>query len=235
MNTKERFAQNTKNHTMEVEHDEGLHRCLNIRNGKSSIYQFRITTWPGHLCISGDMGCLTFSRLPDMFEFFRSPDGGINTTYWLEKLVGVDKHREVTQFSNRRFREVVVHEFRSYWQGGTDYVAIRECWDEVRKGLLETDYYDEREARDAAESFEHDGFVMEDFWECNLRLINPNMIWLLHAIVWAINEYDEKAELLRPTPIAGKRTKHPEHCRIYERSDYDCGCGLGQCERGGIL
>ena len=83
----ERFMEDTAHHKMEVLIDNGLYRHLKFTNNGSSIYRFDIHTWPGFLCVCGDMGTYVFQRLDDMFEFFRSTDATlrINPHYWAEK------------------------------------------------------------------------------------------------------------------------------------------------------
>ncbi len=79
-------------HKMTIELDTGLHRSIRFAKPGTNLYAFRLTTWPGHLCISGDLETFVFARLPDMFEFFiRSEDPAatplrINPGYWHEKL-----------------------------------------------------------------------------------------------------------------------------------------------------
>lgn len=84
----QRFLADTAEHTMEVMHDDGLYKHLRFTNNGSWHYRYDIITWPGFLTLDGDMGTWTFSRLPDMLDFFRSnPDRPkINADYWAEKL-----------------------------------------------------------------------------------------------------------------------------------------------------
>jgi hypothetical protein len=90
-----RFAGDTAGHRMIVLHDDGLYRHIRFKNyvlcndaeyrPGYSCYWFDLITWPGSLTINGDCGTFTFSRITDMFEFFRSRYG-INPQYWAEKL-----------------------------------------------------------------------------------------------------------------------------------------------------
>lgn len=91
----ERFAENTKDHVLTVQHDDGLYKHLLIKAPGSSFYWYEIITWPGCLTISGDMGTWTFRRDTDMLAFFRANpdrqlghDYRINASYWAEKLQG---------------------------------------------------------------------------------------------------------------------------------------------------
>jgi hypothetical protein len=80
----ERFQETISEHQLTVIHDDGLHRHMRCARPQSSDRYFNITTWPGFLCISGDMGCYVFQRVTDMFQFFRSDDLAINPGYWAE-------------------------------------------------------------------------------------------------------------------------------------------------------
>ena len=82
--TVEQFLKDVTAHKMRVDLDAGKHRHLIFR-GTSNNMWFELVTWPGSLTISGDMGTWTFSRPPDMFNFFRG-EMKINPSYWAEKL-----------------------------------------------------------------------------------------------------------------------------------------------------
>jgi hypothetical protein len=112
----ERFAGDTAGHQMIVKHDDGLYRHLRfmhhhlcndavMRPGPSH-YWFDLVTWPGTLTINGDCGTFVFSRVTDMFEFFRSKYG-INPQYWAEKLQAPDP-RGAKKYSEDVFRQHVV-------------------------------------------------------------------------------------------------------------------------------
>lgn len=82
--TMERFLDDVAKHEMTVLADQGNVRHLSFRAPGTVIQHFNLTTWPNHLCVSGDMGTYVFSRLEDMFDFFR--ENKINPGYWHEKL-----------------------------------------------------------------------------------------------------------------------------------------------------
>lgn len=107
-----RFAAETAQHQMTVLRDDGLYRHVrfmhvapNPETGKperSSFYWFDLLTWPGCLTINGDCGTYTFSRIEDMFEFFRG--SRINPMYWAEKVRG---EMRLKRYSTERFRQLV--------------------------------------------------------------------------------------------------------------------------------
>ncbi len=115
--TEESFLKDVSKHSMEILLDNGVYRHLRFTNNGSNVMRFDIVTYPGHLVYSGDMGSFVFSRLNDMFEFFRTgnrEDGklSINLGYWSEKLESVDRgdsnqSNGYKEFSSERFKFTV--------------------------------------------------------------------------------------------------------------------------------
>ncbi|MBM0203232.1 hypothetical protein JNW90_09010 [Micromonospora sp. STR1s_5] len=109
-----RFKRDTANHAMTVLHDDGLYRHLRLADPKSSFYWFEIITWPGSLTVRGDCGGFMFSRISDMFEFFRSNGNThrINPGYWAEKMP--DGGRSVHVYSEDKLRAKVTDALDDY-------------------------------------------------------------------------------------------------------------------------
>lgn len=82
---KAQFDKATTEHVLTVELDSGLFRSIVFKRPTSVIYSYRVTTWPGYLAITGDVGHYVFQRTQDMFEFFRDDGGRINPSYWAGK------------------------------------------------------------------------------------------------------------------------------------------------------
>lgn len=93
----EAFTRDTAAHEITILEDDGLYRHVRFqgrypddykvpefRGKKHIFYYFDLVTWPGSLVIRGDMESYLFTRLDDMFEFFR--DHKPNPGYWAEKL-----------------------------------------------------------------------------------------------------------------------------------------------------
>lgn len=181
-----RFARDTAQHRMTVLHDDGLYRHLRFMARRSSEFWFDIVTWPGSLAIRGDIDGHMFSRLPDMFEFFRADRRwGINPRYWAEKTEG--GIRSVQQYSEALFRQLVVEYFveSARWDGvpaGTGKA--------IRTWILNGDLSDERHARNVLEDFAHREFEFADVWEWDFHDYTPSFLWVCHAIVWGIAQYD---------------------------------------------
>lgn len=203
------FKEDTKNHRLVVENDNGVFRHLHFARGRSSIYHFTLTTWPGHLCISGDCGTYVFSRLHDMLDFFRMDkhdfmrsegELSINPGYWAEKLQhGGGYRRELyTEWSSSAFEEQV-QEMHDNWLESfdpEDYDSEEEA--EAAKADVLSDIKDlknassdEWEAVAAVREFYSDHIDLQDFWESGeCREMTHGFIWCLYAIAWGIQQYD---------------------------------------------
>jgi len=186
---------------MDIIKDDGVHRFVRFRRPESITYWFDLITWPGHLCISGDCGTYVFSRLQDMFEFFRNEEGkplGINPGYWGEKLKSIGTNAGYREFDEERFRERVTDHFNGYWED-TDYPeAKKECWEEIKDTVLSAACDGEHYAYHAVHDFyfRYGGemkkrFQFDDFFDGGgTKRCTFHYIWCLYAIVWGIREYD---------------------------------------------
>jgi hypothetical protein len=184
----QRFPRDAGCHELRILHEDGLYRHLRFAQPMphSWAYWFDLITWPGSLTIRGDIGqAYTFSRLPDMFEFFRGRPGRINPHYWAEKL---DSGRSsVREYREGVFRTTVAeHVAESIRYGG----APRGIGRTVREDILDLDLYDEAEARKLLDDFEYEGFTFTDTWEWSFTDYSWEFLWACHAVVWGIARYD---------------------------------------------
>jgi hypothetical protein len=186
----EQFLNDVSNHVMTIVRDDGVHRHLHFAKPGSGDMHFDIVTYPGYLVYSGDMGCYVFSRLRDMFEFFRTRPRDeperlfINLSYWAEKLEATDKPDGHLEYSADLLRERVTEIL-------DDIEADQELRDEVEEYVLA--YADDGEvrARDALDQFEHNGRrVFTDTWEWDLTEYTFRFVWCCYALAWAIKQYD---------------------------------------------
>lgn len=104
----ERFASEADGATMTVVKDDGVHRHLSFRFPKASWGPCEVVTWPGALTLRGGLGCWSFTRVEDMFEFFRPSRNvtRVNPTYWVQKLVP-GSGSEVKEYAEDRARAYV--------------------------------------------------------------------------------------------------------------------------------
>jgi len=187
------FLASVEKHQMMVVLDTPMHRHLRFTQPNTGICAFDLITWPGHLCYTGDMGTYVFSRLNDMFTFFRQDpewtlgEGEtlvINPSYWAEKLQAVDKTDGFEEFSADRFRAVIAEWLDE--SGATD--SVRQA---VQEQVLSKIDEGEHAAFSAAVDFEHEGFCFQDFWEVDCTEYTYRFIWCCYALVWGIGFYDE--------------------------------------------
>ena len=205
--TKADFLRHVEGHKLIVHSDDGINRHLTFRRPETINRYFNITTWPGYLTISGDMGCYVFARLPDMFEFFREKE--INPSYWGEKLQAISRTESYRVFSESFYRRAVVSDFKAYYPPGTP--GRMEAWKDFRWEFL--DHFAPSSVSEAVEAVHsyRDPFgrsKFQEFWDHNLEDYSYHFIWCCRAIQWAVERYDEhKADERFP----GLARIHAEH------------------------
>lgn len=137
-------------HEMTVLHDDGLYRHIRFCSPDCNFYWFDLITWPGHLTVNGDCGTFTFSRVEDMFGFFRGHR--INPQYWAEKICGETR---VKSYSEDLFKQQVAEAVAGAEQ---ECPGVRAAAKERFYGVLaewNTTY--EEGAREALNEFWADG------------------------------------------------------------------------------
>lgn len=195
-----RFHNEVVNHRIKIEIDQPTFRYVRFRAEKSSTYWFDLITWPGCLCISGDMGTFVFSRVTDMFTFFRDCSGrktpgalALNLPYWAEKVTAMDRNGKVKQYSfdilKERIDEII-----------QEAATTKAQRDAVQELLRSCEHESEEYARRAV--YEFDEFQFLDFGEYDLTNFTVGYIWCCCAIVWGINEYDRVKSRTDPGGIS---------------------------------
>lgn len=208
--TEEMFLEDVSKHEMTVLLDNGVYRHLRFKQPNSGNMWFDIVTWPDFLAYSGDMGCFVFSRLKDMFEFFRtkptnlSPDKlFINEGYWAEKLEAVDRDGRTpgaVQFSPEKFVEVVEDHFKEWIDDNEISEDNAEKLGEQLYGevLSRTDD-GEHEARQALNHFMGEvgdvKLTFTDTWEWDFDIYTFRFVWCCYALSWSIRMYDARKEV----------------------------------------
>ena len=200
--TEERFLKDTEFHSMEIVKDDGVHRHITFTNGGRQVYRFDLITWPGHLCITGDMGTYVFRRLQDMFGFFRMEDNdynkkpgdrlSINAGYWGEKLQATATQGGYKEFDEDGFRDRVREFFDEYVEFEVnDEDEGDNLWREIENVVFSALGDSAQAAYDAVHDFEYKGFHFQDFFDGGgAEQYTFHYIWCLYAIVYGITEYD---------------------------------------------
>ncbi|ENC6657642.1 hypothetical protein ABKY47_002091 [Aeromonas hydrophila] len=201
--TKESFLCCVASHQMTVHRDDGTYRHLTFANPETWNQHFHITTWPGHLAISGDMGTYVYARLDDMFHFFRntSDDWGVNHAYWSKKLEA-PKHEHVREFDIGKVHENLRDEFEG-WERDfrDDYAPDTEEEAEALEARIQEerelfqDLLDTGDEWGAVERIREwdprgDGVCLDGFFEGDYTTPTYHYVWCCYAIVWAIRQYD---------------------------------------------
>lgn len=202
--TEDRFLQDVSDHVMIVIRNDGIHRHLRFKRPESFTYWFDLITWPGALCIDGDMGTFVFRRIEDMFEFFRTDREylerkgvqlAINPGYWSEKLTATAKHEGFKEFSSDLFVRNVTECFNDAKDELTCAEKSDRIWSEIEDQVL-CYANDEHYARQALTEFcSEDGFKFVDTWEWDLSDYTFHFIWCCYAIAWGVKTYDEATSI----------------------------------------
>jgi hypothetical protein len=200
----ERFLQDVEKHQLTILQDDGVYRHLKLSNPDSSAQHFNITTWPNYLCISGDMGCFVFSRLTDMFNFFRADELGVNARYWRGKLEA-PRHDDpsVIAFDDTAAENDVKAALNQWVKDTQEDIddenreekeqLIEDVTEKVKDELLGRDeigFYHNMRDWDAEETtFD----ICEALCDHDHKKHKYHFIWCCYAIVWAIQQYDKSA------------------------------------------
>jgi hypothetical protein len=201
------FLNDVAEHQMYVIHDEGLSRHIRFGRPNTGIMHFDLITWPGYLCYTGDMGTYVFTRLEDMFQFFRRTDGdkrySIDRRYWAEKCVAAD-HDGIEQFDEQCFKRVII-DILVQWMRDNRYRTTKEerrdLWDAVISDVIkaESDSGGYR-MQTAAYDFGHEVnkevgvFYFEDLFERSFTKFTTRFTWCCFAMAWGIEQYDKAKE-----------------------------------------
>lgn len=194
------FLDDVRNHSIEIIANDEKHRHIRFKNPASTNCWFELITWPGTLCINGDCGTYVFSRLNDMFQFFRQKNGDdsllINSHYWAEKLQAVDQSSGVTKFDPDKFRARVENHFDSFVESSLQIEDQNSLWESIESDVLSYSDY-EHEAYQAVANFSSDiggeTFEFVDFFDGGgTETFTDRYLWCLYAIVWGIKQYDKE-------------------------------------------
>jgi len=189
--TEELFNKAVEAHQMIVIRDEGLSRHLRFKKPETTDMYFDLITWRGHLCYTGDMGTYVFTRVDDMFKFFRGDR--INPGYWEEKCIASQTRMRgngIKAFDVDTFNDTVREYIKNYWELD---VVPEDLQAELDREVL-CHHENEYEAYQAAHNF---SFKEYNFYDCEGLcgwIYTYHFIWCLRALVWGINQYDKSKE-----------------------------------------
>ena len=214
--TESQFLRDVAQHQMTIVHEAGEVRHIRFAQSGSSFKSFTLTTVPGYLMFTGDMGAWTFTRLRDMFEFFRTDRRSedrlhINLGYWSEKLTACDcngRHPSngAQKFDAKKFAAIVRRQgkdlLRQAKADGHDKEVRADMLEELRDLLSDIDTEDEREAYELANDWEYRAgssvYSFSDLWDHDFKSYSRHFIWACYAIAWGIQQYDAAKAAEKP-------------------------------------
>jgi len=184
------FTTDIAKHRLTVLVNDGVRRHIRCSAG-TWCQQFDVLTWPGHLCYTGDMGTFVFTRIDDMFQFFRAKERdekSVSLQYWAEKLIAADKPDGYREYSEDKFKAAIKRWFDDHEFDSDDKRA--ECWKDIERNIFH-ECENEHDAFRAALDFQFDGVtIFQDFWEVNAKEYTGRFVWCCYALRWAIEQYD---------------------------------------------
>lgn len=197
------FEREVNLHKLHIFKDEPGFRHLRFKTAGTSCYYFDLVTWPGYLCMTGDMGTWTFCRTEDMFEFFRSKDGHINPGYWSEKLEagsGCPRDTLAREWDEAKFCKVLDERYQSWFEdnkpdSGASHAAANAFAERLSvvqatiDAMKQAGSY-EFEACAAYGNTRDPEDILCDIWEHDFKKWSHHFIWACYAIAWGIQKYD---------------------------------------------
>lgn len=201
----QRFLDDTKNHVMKIIREDGIYRHIRFGVPGSSYYQYDLVTWPGHLCMVGDMGEWVFERTEDMFYFFKRPDSPYcneqkvytNPQYWMEKLRASKNPPEAWNLEYWTSR--VRTGFADYYDVEESEIEAHEEWESFQDDVIGASV-DERtqevELYDALQEWKDSKGKQpfQDAWEWDFNIPTDQYMWAIMAISWGIETYFKSKE-----------------------------------------
>lgn len=193
--TEERFLEDIDSHEMTIIRDAGVNRHIRFKVPNTINMSFDLITWPGHLCYTGDMGTYVFSRIEDMFQFFRGASKGheglyINTGYWAEKCLAAGTNGVLSEYNAENAKQIIQDML-------DDSEAPQITVDEINNNIIGYADDDEGAIRSAISDMEHDEEgIFNDFWETNLHIRPYRYVWCCYALSWGISIYDRSEKIL---------------------------------------
>lgn len=202
--TEQLFMKDIETHQMQIIRNDGVDRHIRFKRPGTNCYYFDLITWPGHLCFTGDMGTYVFTRLHDMFDFFRRENGEkwhrIDKRYWAEKCLAADRSDGLRKFSEELFNREVM-EYLVGWirvhRDDTSKEERRELWDAVISDVIRAEgdsggYRKQIAANDFCHEIRDDFyFHFTDFWERTVEEYSFRFVWCCYALAWGIAKYDQ--------------------------------------------
>lgn len=182
------FLKDVAKHQMFVKLEQGVYRHIVFQQPEHTfLHRFEIITTPWRLMVTGDMGTWVFARLEDMFEFFRTDHGGVNLSYWAEKLQnGAHGCSDASKvYDGEVYRTRLIDSL-------DNYSITKKKRAEIIRELKNIDFEDEHWVLGQINDFDVDGWSFQDVWEIDMKTYSHHFVWCCYAIAWAIQQWDKR-------------------------------------------
>lgn len=181
------FLRRIAAHKMTILQDCGVYRHIIFSRPDDGVYHFGLTTFPGHLVITGDCGCYVFRRSHDMFELFRCNRLSINPWYWAEKM---EAHSDdIRIYSAPKIKETLTNNFE-VWLEDCDEEEKENAREEFREKILS--HCDDEADFNSLGYIELECGYLIDPREFDAYDFDNGFLFCLYAIVWGIQQYDQR-------------------------------------------
>lgn len=178
-----KFARDTATHKVTIRHDHGLYRSVDCwRSDGGTCHHFCVTTWPGHIAITGDMGDYVFSRIPDMFAYVRKKSHETLLDQLEAKCDAVCKQSGLRKYAHEKLIEYVKKEREE------DEDKDAEEWDELLVTLSDSNEFWNKTALLDFDINDRNPFDLHD-WP-DFTELSYHFEWCCYAIAWAVEKYD---------------------------------------------
>lgn len=178
------FDQDTDKHLLTVLHDQGHYRHLRWAAPGTGINAVEISTIPGTLFVTGDMGSFTFHRhgTSDLLTsgFFNR---GANYGYWASKCEAADTRVGLREFSAGVLKATVESYISDWADDIDDPAALRE----EAEYILYADCVEDAYSRLA--EFNHNGLHFDDIDESSVTEFTVQFRWICRALMRVGAEY----------------------------------------------
>lgn len=201
--TLEQFLKDVALHELTVNLDQGVYRDITIARPNTMEMHYNITTRPGYLMITGDMGDFIFQRTNDMFGFFRPQSGYyINPGYWGEKVeAGIISEFDI-DVANSSVQGYLTNFLEDLdLSDPDDREKSKQALEAVTNFISGTQWSGEFDFWNEINSWDADdagGLELTDFFEAPTKANTFHYIWCCYAIVHAIKLYDAQ----KPNEVA---------------------------------
>lgn len=179
------FTQDTAKHCLTVLHDQGHYRHLRWAVPGSGINAVEVTTIPGSLFVTGDMGSFTFHRhgTIDMLAsgFFANRS---SYDYWASKCEAADTRVGLREFSTDVLK-ATVNSYIEDWADGDESAQVNLS--QEAEVILDAETVED--AYNRLSDFDYDDLRFDDIDESSVTEFTFQFRWICRALMQVSAEY----------------------------------------------